>query len=213
MAAALPPKPRPSIKTDVIQANSVQSINGTIELVASDWSIWGPILSISAQGNSTGTSSGGAVTIKSDNIFSDQAGSTINISGGAQGGNGGQVEISAPQMSAINSTINGQAVDGFISGELTVDPLNIQLVSSGGNGTAGEYSSGTVNSSDPPAAGTLQLNVNSFNSSTLSQINLQAQNNIELGTIWTLADQTVPATLSLTAGNNITLKRLDCGGK
>jgi hypothetical protein len=189
----------------MIQANSVQNVNGTIELVASDAVNLNANSAISAQGDSMGASSGGAVTVKSDNAFSDQAGSTINISGGAQGGNGGQVEISAPQMSTINSVINGQAVDGFISGELTVDPLNIQLVSSGGNGTAGEYSSGTVNSSDPPTAGTLQLNVNSFNSSTLSQINLQAQNNIELDTTWTLAAQTVPATLSLTAGNNITL--------
>ena len=76
------------------------------------------------------------------------------------------------------------------------------MVSSGGNGTAGEYSSGTVNPSDPPSAGTLTLNVNSF-SSTLSKINLQAVNNITVAATWNLTDPGVPATLNLTAGNNI----------
>jgi filamentous hemagglutinin family protein len=188
----------------LIQANSVQDVNGTIELVASDSVNLGSGSVISAQGDSTGVSSGGTVTIKSDNAFSDQAGSTINISGGAQGGNGGQAEISALQMSAINSTINGQAADGYVNGVLTIDPYNILLASSSSDLNA-QYS-GTVNPNDPPTStgSTLTLNVNSF-ASTLSQINLQALNNIELSTIWTLADQSAPAMLSLTAGNNITL--------
>ncbi|HLZ54998.1 MAG TPA: filamentous hemagglutinin N-terminal domain-containing protein, partial [Verrucomicrobiae bacterium] len=96
----------------LIQANSAQNVNGTIELVAGDEVNLGAHSVISAQGDVQGTSSGGSVTIKSDNSFSDQAGSAINISGGTQGGNGGQVEISAPRMSAVNSRITGQAVDG-----------------------------------------------------------------------------------------------------
>ena len=75
----------------LIQANSAQNVNGTIELVASDSVNLESSSIISAQGAATGTSAGGAVTIKSDNAFSDQAGSDINICGGAQGGNGGQV--------------------------------------------------------------------------------------------------------------------------
>jgi filamentous hemagglutinin family protein len=192
----------------LIQANSVKNVNGTIELVASDAVNLGASSDIEAHGDNseanTGASPGGSVTIKSDNNFSDQIGSTINISGGAQGGNGGQVEISAPQMSAINSSINGQAAADFVNGQLTIDPLNIQLVSSGGNGTSTEYSSGTVGSSDAPTTGILTLNVNSF-ASTLSQINLQAVNNIELSTVWTLIDPGVASTLNLTAGNNIIL--------
>lgn len=186
----------------LIQANSAQDVNGVIELTASDSVNLGAGSVISAQGDGTGTSSGGTVAIKSGDTFSDQTGSSISIAGGAQGGAGGQVEISAPEMSSINSSINGQAAAGFVNGELTIDPLNIQLVSSGGTGTPTEYSSGTVNSSDPPAAGTLTLNVNSF-ASTLSQINLQAVNNIELSTVWNLADPGVAATLDLTAGNDI----------
>jgi filamentous hemagglutinin family protein len=184
----------------LIQANSAKDVNGIIELVAGDAVNLGANSVISAQGDSQDVSPGGAVTIQSGNNFSDQTGSTINVAGGAQGGNGGQVEISAPQMSAINSSVNGQAEDGFLGGALSIDPMNIVLSSSGDNAPA----SGTVNASDPPVSGTLTLNVNSF-ASTLSQINLQASQNITLSTTWTLANQTAPATLSLSAGNNIIL--------
>ena len=188
----------------IIQANSVQNVNGVVELVASDQINIGSDSLISAAGDPSGSRAGGTVTIKSENEFSDQVGSVVNISGGSQGGNGGQVEISAPQMSSIQSSIHGEAAAGFVNGVLTIDPLNILLVATGGNGTVGEYSSGTVNASDLPAAGTLTLNINSF-ASGLSEINLQAANNIELSKVWTLADAGATATLNLTAGNNITL--------
>ncbi|HUA67098.1 MAG TPA: filamentous hemagglutinin N-terminal domain-containing protein [Candidatus Saccharimonadales bacterium] len=176
-------------QSGLIQANSAKNVNGSIELVAGDSMNLGGSSIISAHGDTQGTSSGGSVTIQSGNSFSDQAGSAINISGGIQGGDGGQAEISAPQMGAINSIINGQAMDGFSGGILTIDPANIWLASA---------------NSDPKApSGYSIVNVNSFNG--LSQINLQADNNITLNTIWTLADQTIPASLSLSAGNNITL--------
>jgi filamentous hemagglutinin family protein len=173
----------------LIQANSVRNNNGVIELVASDTVNLGANSTISAQGGSAGVSSGGSVTIKSDHIFSDQAGSTINISGGAQGGNGGQVEISAPQMASIQSQIAGQAAAGFAGGVLTVDPENLWLAGA---------------ASDPAAPpGYTVINVNSY--SGLSQINLQADNNLTLNTLWTLTDLSAPGTLSLTAGNDLTL--------
>jgi filamentous hemagglutinin family protein len=171
----------------LIQANSVQNVNGTIELVASDSVNLGASSVISAQGGAQGASSGGSVTIKSDNTFSDQAGSTINIAGGAQGGNGGQVSICAPQMSSIQSTINGQADAGFSGGSLAIDPANIWLSSS---------------STDPSApAGYTVIDVSSYNG--LSLISLVADNNINLNTLWTLTDPGVPATLTLSAGNDI----------
>lgn len=173
----------------LVQANSAQNVNGTIELIGSDSVHLGANSTISARGDTQGTSSGGSVTIQSGNSYSDQAGSTINVAGGTQGGNGGQVEISAPLMNAISSTINGQAADGFTGGKLTIDPANLWLASA---------------DTDPAApSGYSVVNVNSF--SGLSQINLQADNNITLNTLWTLLDQTVAATLSLSAGNNITL--------
>ena len=164
----------------LIQANSVQNVNGTIELVASDSVNLGANSVISAQGDSTGTSSGGSVTIKAGNTFSDQAGSTINIFGGAQGGNGGQVEISADSMGAIQSEINGHAASGFSGGSLTIDLLNVTVDSA--------YAS----------------SLDALISGGLSAVSVQADNNIVFSTLWSPADQSQAASLTFTAGNKIT---------
>ena len=111
----------------LVQANSVREVNGVIELVASDAINLGANSVLSAQGDSQGASPGGTVTIKSGNTFSDQPTSTINISGGAQGGNGGQVEISAATLGPIQSTINARAASGFLGGKLTLDPYDLTL--------------------------------------------------------------------------------------
>ena len=165
----------------LVQANSVQDVNGVIELVASDVVNLNANSVISAQGDVTGVSSGGSVTIKSDSAFSDQSGSAINVSGGAQGGDGGQVEISAPQTGSIQSSIYGRAAAGFTGGKLTIDPYDLTLDS--------DYVS----------------SLNSQISGGLSQISLQADGNIELSTPWTLADSGSTAQLTLTAGNNVIL--------
>jgi filamentous hemagglutinin family protein len=183
----------------LVQANSMREVNGAIELVAGDSLTLTSTSVISAKGDGLGTSAGGSVTLKSGNTFADNAGSVIDVSGGAQGGNGGTVEVSAPQMSAIQSQILGGAQPGWQGGDLLVDPLNVLLTATTGSAT----SSGTVNAGDPPTTGTLSLNVSSF--STFSQIVVQALQNIELGTLWALADSTIPASLTLQAGNNIIL--------
>jgi filamentous hemagglutinin family protein len=193
----------------LIEANSVRENNGVIELLASDSIHLGPGSLIQAQGDSQGASPGGNVLIKSGGQFSDETGSTIIVAGGIQGGNGGQAEISAVQMSGIGSQIDGHANAGFLGGRLTIDPENIVLSNSGDNAPL----SGTVNPGDPPSAGspdTLTLNVNSFNTlisqSGLSQISLQAARNIELSALWSLPDSQTPgAALTLTAARNITL--------
>lgn len=182
----------------LIQANSLGQHRGAIDVLAGDAIVLGPSGTIRAKGDPAGLSSGGKVTLKAANRYTDEQTSEIDISGGGRGGNGGELEICAPHMSAIRAAINGKATVGFVAGALTVDPLNILLSTSGSSAPP----SGTVGVSDPPTAGTLTLNVNTL--SGLSQINLQAANNIELNTLWTLADQASPATLILTAGNNIT---------
>ena len=185
----------------LVEANSVRDVNGTIELVASDAINLGPNSVISAKGDAQGTSPGGSILIKSDHQFTDQAGSAINISGGAQGGNGGQAEISAAQMTAIKSRIDGRAAPGFLGGQLLIDPDNIYLTDSG----SPFPTSGTVNATDPPLSDTLVLDVTSI-AVGLSQIKLQAVHDIELATVWTLPDSTDPAaSLTLQAGRNITL--------
>ncbi len=188
----------------LVQANSVRSVNGAIELVASDAVNLGPDSVIEAKGGLQGQSPGGSILIKSDGLFSDQPSSAINISGGAHGGNGGQVEISAPHMRSIQSSILGTATRGFRDGKLLIDPLNIQLVAYSGDTPP---ASGTVNAGDPPTADTLTLDVTKF-SRTLSQITLQASDSIELAsyTVWNLPDRyDTSCTLTLQAGHNITL--------
>ena len=193
----------------LIQANSVREVDGTIELIASDAVNLGANSVIQAKGDNQGISPGGSVQIKSDNRFVDQPGSTIDVAGGSHGGNGGHIEISGSQISAIHSAIGGRATPGFTSGKLLIDPENI-LVSDSGDDAPG---SGTINPGDPPSAGspdTLTLNVNSLNTlvaqNALSQINLQATRNIEVATLWNVPDSAVPnSTLTLSAGNNIVL--------
>lgn len=173
----------------VIQADTAQNVNGTIELLGGSAVALGSHSAISARGDAQGVSSGGSVTIRAGNIYSDQAGSTISVAGGAQGGNGGSVDICAPQTGIINTMINGQALDGFTGGTLTLDPADIWLASS---------------SVDPSApAGYSVVNVNNYNG--LSQISIQADDDIVLNTLWQLTGQASPATLDLTAGNDITL--------
>ena len=164
----------------LVQANSVREVNGVIELVASDAINLGPNSVLSAQGDSQGVSPGGTITIKSGNTFSDQPTSVINISGGAQGGNGGQVEISATTLNPPQSRIDGWAASGFPGGRLTLDPYDLTLDSAYVSALTPVLESG------------------------LYQISLQADHNITLSTVWTLNDPGAAATLSLTAGNDIT---------
>ena len=193
----------------LVQANSIREVNGTIELVASDAINLGQNSVISAKGDSAGQSAGGNVTIHSDGAFSDQPTSIIDVSGGLSGGNGGNIEISANEMTSIQSVIQGRAATGFTAGKLLIDPANITLTGSGDSAPP----SGMVNPNDPPSVGspdTLTLNVNSFNNlitqNQLSQINLQATQDIEINTMWIIPPSTVPgASVTLQAGHNITI--------
>ena len=167
----------------LVQANSVQNVNGTIELVASDAVNLGAGSVISAHGDSKGVSSGGSVTVKSGNTFSDLAGSSIDISGGTHGGNGGQLEISAANLGDIRSGINGRAAKGFRGGIFTMDPEEWLIDSSFISSHAPIFSS----------------------SSGLYEINVQADDTITFAanTVWNLADPGGAALLTLSAGNDI----------
>jgi filamentous hemagglutinin family protein len=188
----------------LVQADSVRQQNGVIELVASDAISLGDNSVIAANGGKIGSSDAGQITIQSGATFTDSCPSQISAAGGTQGGNGGNVEISAPQMTGINSQINGHADAGFTGGKLVIDPTTINLTTSG-TGSAG---SGSVGSGAAPT--TLNLNVNSAFIG-FSQIDLQATGNILLAanTTWNLATSTGISTpgsqLILEAGNSINI--------
>ena len=192
-----------------VQANSVRDENGVIELVASDKLNLGASSKIIANGdNSAGGSSGGSVTLQSGNTFSDASGGRIDVTGGSLGGNGGNVEISAPDVLSLNSIIDARAQSGWTAGKLLLDPGYIILDTSGG-GSAGN---GTV-LAGASSTSTLDLNVNTaFANLAVSSIILQAVNDITLadGTAWDLSG-TIGANLGgvtsgqlmLEAGRNI----------
>ncbi len=172
----------------LVQANSVQNVNGTIELVASDSVNLGAHSAITAKGDSSSVSAGGSVTIQSANNFSDQAGSLIDVSGSAQGGAGGQVAISAPQMSLLQSTINGQAISGYANAALSINTADI-----------------TLNGDGSPVTGQLALNVNAL-SPGISQLDLQASGSIEVSSLLSLTPQSgVLNMVSLIAGGTLTV--------
>jgi filamentous hemagglutinin family protein len=171
----------------IIQADSIQNQNGVIELVASDQLNLGANSQILARdGNSLSDSSGGSVTLRSGNNFSDSAGSRISVVGGSQGGNGGSIEISAPNILSLNSSLNATAQPGWSGGTFFLDPVNITLGTSTANGA---------------------INVNSAFAG-FSQILLQASGSITLnaGTTWNLSSSTGVSVgqLMLEAGGDIT---------
>jgi len=163
----------------MLQADSVSDQNGVIELVASDSLNLGADSKILARGdNSVSGSSGGNVTLKSENNFSDASGGEIITTGGANGGSGGNIEISAPNIQSLNSAMDASAQSGFVAGEFFLDPVTIILGTASANGTLDN--SGTVAYSSAPD--TLNLNVNAGGSfKNFSQIILQASGNIYVG--------------------------------
>jgi len=165
----------------LVQANSVQNINGTIELVASDSLTLGASSVISAAGDATSTppSPGGFVILKSDNTFADTVGSSVSVAGQSDGLDG-FVEIFG---SGVTSGTILSTFDSYYA--LLINPYDITLAS------------GVTDTST--ASPTLDLNL----LSSYSQIDLHALDNIELGSTWNLASATSPVNFSLTAGNNL----------
>jgi filamentous hemagglutinin family protein len=202
----------------LIQANSVQNQNGVIELVASDSLDLGADSKILAQGDdASGGSAGGNVTLKSENNFSDATGSEIVTTGGANGGNGGNVEISAPNILSLKSTVDASAQTGWSGGVFSLDPLDIVL---GTTSSSPPDNNGTIDGSI--GSGVFYVNVNSeFQNITAGQIVLKASGNIFVGdgivnadgsftpfggVTWDLTGSTGQGSgqLSLQAGGNIT---------
>ena len=193
----------------IIQANSVQNQGGMIELAASDDLTLGANSQISANGDgSSGGSAGGTITLQSGNDFSDSVGSQISATGGSQGGIGGSIEVSAPNVLSLNSTIIESSQSGSEAGTFILDPESITLEQSSTSGNT--YPNGIVNATG--TAGDLIVYVNNaFNNVTAGNILLEASGDITLnpGTTWNLSSTgqnsgqlTMEAGGDITFGNN-----------
>lgn len=177
----------------VLQANSVRSENGVIELVAADTLSLGATSDIRARGNGSAPSDGGKVTLRSFNVLTDAPGSRVDASGVA----GGTIELSAPTIQHFDSDLVG--------GHLVLDPTDIVFSSSG---TGGVGPGGGVAAGDPPT--TLTLNpATAFLNKKFKDITLEATRDITFaqGLTWDLSASTGLGTgthqLTLLAGNNI----------
>jgi filamentous hemagglutinin family protein len=188
----------------LLQANSIRNQNGIIELVASDTLNLGADSKMLAAGDDSASgSAGGSVTLQSGNIFSDAQGSTIITTGGVNGGNGGNVEVSAPNIQSLETAMDARAQAGYFGGEFLLDPVNIIL---GTSGAGAPDNSGSVAYNS--GSGTLNINVNTaFANKNFSNIKLQATGNITLAasTTWNLSTTTGQSAgqLTMQAGGDI----------
>jgi filamentous hemagglutinin family protein len=164
----------------IVQADSIREVNGVVEIYASSEVHLGADSVTSAQGTGATPSPGGRVTVKSDGTVSDAASARVSVAGGAAGGHGGELEISAATTPQLQLQLDGSAAPGFQRGRLTIDPATIRIDDSG----SGSISSGTVSAGDAPS--TLVLPTSAFNN--FSVIDLQATSLIDIRSLWTLPD-------------------------
>ena len=100
----------------LIEASSVQSVGGIIELDASRSLALGANSQITANGDNTAAgSSGGQIMLQTAGTYSDTTGSRVEFKGGANGGDGGRILIYAAQ-SSVKSTLLGTAQSGYAAG-------------------------------------------------------------------------------------------------
>lgn len=110
----------------LIQANSVKETNGVIELVAQQELTLASGSRTVAKGNDSGQSSGGTIIALSDKATGTtrfEKGAVIDVSGGAQGGDGGFAEVSGSQVS-LGGSFRGNAAPGYRGGKFLIDPVD-----------------------------------------------------------------------------------------
>jgi filamentous hemagglutinin family protein len=166
----------------LVQANSVRQANGIIELIASDSLNLSDSSVISAKGdvNSGVASPGGFVKLKAGNSFSDTPSSLISVAG-ANGGPGGIIEVLA---SSVDVNPMQSVLDGPFA--VMINPYDITI-----------WAGSTDTSSPYPFLRGSDL-------ARYSQINLEALDNIEVSTRFTLADKADGnGQVTLLAANNI----------
>jgi filamentous hemagglutinin family protein len=190
----------------ILQANSVRQGNGTIELFASQDIQVADSSVIQANGDASAPSQGGNIVVKSGGTFSDSPGSRISATGGASGGDGGNIEVSAPTILSLNSRVDATAQAGSKEGVFMLDPQNIEL----GTFSSGSTSAGTtgiINATG--SSGTVTVDVGSAFKNISAGIVLEASGNITLdaNTTWNLSGSTgkTSGQVTLEAGGSITL--------
>jgi filamentous hemagglutinin family protein len=112
-------------QSGLIQANSVQTKSGRVELIATDAVTLADGSRILAKGDATGVSNGGTVIAKAGlqtGRTDFQKGALIDVSGGSKGGNGGFIELSGSKVT-WDGAFRAQAIAGYKGGKLLIDPV------------------------------------------------------------------------------------------
>lgn len=111
-------------QSGLVQANSVRQQNGKIELVASERAVLTAGSVTRAAGDAHGVSDGGTILVKSDLSNGGtkfEQGASIDVSGGANGGNGGFAELSAASVT-MGGRFLAHAASGYRGGRFLIDP-------------------------------------------------------------------------------------------
>ncbi len=156
--------------------------------------------SISASGAPGTVHGGGEVRIIAEHTLDMKHGTEVHVDGGSDGGDGGFLELSGKQKIALNGEFSGQAkAPGFRHGSILIDPVDINIVSAGGDNTGGD---GIILSGDPGA--TLNIDPTSLMGGWVN-VSLAASNDITVSS--PITDGNIPATgtLTLDAGNNVNI--------
>jgi filamentous hemagglutinin family protein len=154
--------------------------------------------------NATRKGNGGRVTVLST-TSTDMAG-TIAAKGGPQGGNGGFVEVSGDQGYALTGSIDVSAPIGT-PGTILIDPFDLQVIQTEGQGTEDNNfntNNGTVLAGDG-LTGTPDTIENFVIEEFNGNVELQATHNLEVSASIFLGGTIPGSTLTLRAGNNLTI--------
>ena len=117
----------------LIEANSVQSVGGIIELDAASSLTLGANSQITANGDPSAVgSSGGQIMLQTAGTYADTAGSRVEFKGGANGGDGGRALVYAAQLS-VKSTLVATAQSGYAAGSKYFYPRAANLTLTAGS--------------------------------------------------------------------------------
>ncbi|WP_158927932.1 filamentous hemagglutinin N-terminal domain-containing protein, partial [Acidisphaera sp. S103] len=154
--------------------------------------------------NALGKGDGGRVTVLS--TTSTNMAGTIAAMGGPQGGDGGFVEVSGNQGFSLTGSINVSAPIGM-PGTILLDPFDLTVISTEGQGTEDnnfQTNNGTVLASDG-LTNTPDTIENFVIESFTGNVELQAVHNLEVSASIFLGGTIPGSTLTLRAGNNLTI--------
>jgi filamentous hemagglutinin family protein len=131
------------IQAGVVEANSNSGAGGDVTITSVQNTVLTTGSQTSAAGGS-GAAEGGEVLVhayQGSTLFAP--GATIDISGGAGGGNGGFAEVSAKESLGFQGTVRARTMGGFGRARVQLDPRDVIISENGADN--GQVSDGFIN--------------------------------------------------------------------